>query len=405
MYKLKIQASQHASGMRQFRYGSNFVKTIALLGSTGSIGTKTLEIVRENNDLEICALSASGKNIPLLEKQIREFRPSLAAVYEENAAKDLKERIADLNTKVVSGMDGLLELASMPQADMLVTAIVGMIGILPTIEAIRNKKNIALANKETLVTAGHIIMPMAKEYGVSIVPIDSEHSAIFQCLCGERKSAVEKLLLTCSGGPFRGMNYSQLKQVQVEDALRHPNWNMGRKITIDSATLVNKGLELMEASWLFGVSSDQVEVVLQPQSIIHSIVQFTDGSILAQMGLPDMKPFIAYALFYPHRRAINQKRLDLFSIGKITFERPDEDTFLGLKMAKEAARIGGSMPTVFNAANEAAVRMFLQKEIGFTDIYDIIASCMQQHHTIDNPSIAQILETQKAVEEYIACRR
>ena len=378
------------------------MKTIALLGSTGSIGTKTLEIVRENEDLAVCALSGSGKNVPLLEKQIREFHPALAAVYEEKAAKDLKERIADLDTKVVAGMDGLLELASMPEADILVTAIVGMIGILPTIEAIRNRKNIALANKETLVTAGHIIMPMAKEYGVSILPIDSEHSAIFQCLCGERKSAVEKLLLTCSGGPFRGMNYDQLKTVTVEDALRHPNWNMGRKITIDSATLVNKGLELMEASWLFGVSSEQVEVVVQPQSIIHSIVQFTDGSILAQMGLPDMKPFIAYALFYPHRRAINKKRLDLFSMGQITFEKPDEDTFLGLKLAKEAARIGGSMPTVFNAANEAAVRMFLQREIGFTDIYDIIASCMQQHHTIDNPSIAQILETQKAVEEFIA---
>ena len=379
------------------------MKTIAVLGSTGSIGTQTLEVARANGDLKIAALAA-GKNVSLLEKQIREFHPSIAALWDEKAAEKLKTAVADLDVKVVSGMEGLLEIAAMPDADILVTAIVGMIGIRPTIEAIRAGKDIALANKETLVTAGHIIMPLAKEYGVQILPVDSEHSAIFQSLNGEDPKTIDKLLITASGGPFRGRTREQLKEVKVEDALKHPNWNMGQKITIDSATLVNKGLEVMEAKWLFGVDLDRIQVVVQPQSVIHSMVQFTDGAIIAQLGTPDMKLPIQYALYYPERRFLAGERLDFWKLAQITFDKPDTDTFLGLPLAYRAAREGGSLPTVFNAANEKAVSKFLHKEIGFLDIYEIITECMDAHQIIQNPGVEEILETETSVYEFIESR-
>ena len=302
------------------------MKKIAILGSTGSIGTQTLEIVRTNGDLEVTALAA-GNNIDLLEKQIREFKPKLAAVWKEERANELKDKINDLDVKVVSGMDGLLEVARQPESEILVTAIVGMIGILPTIEAINARKDIALANKETLVTAGHIIMPLAKEKGVSILPVDSEHSAIFQSLQGGQQKALHKILLTASGGPFRGKKLEDLADIQVEDALKHPNWAMGRKITIDSSTMVNKGLEVIEAKWLFGVDVDQIQVVVQPQSIIHSMVEYEDGAVIAQLGTPDMKLPIQYALYYPERRYLPGDRLDFSTLQQITFEQPDLETF------------------------------------------------------------------------------
>ncbi len=384
------------------------MKTIAILGSTGSIGTQTLEVVRANGDIRVAALSA-GKNIDLLEKQIREFQPVLACVWADEDAKTLRTRVADLSVEIVSGMDGLKRMAVCEEADMLVTAIVGMIGIIPTIEAIKSGKDIALANKETLVTAGHLIMPLASEYGVKILPVDSEHSAIFQCLNGETDrcgngNRIDKILLTASGGPFRGKKYEELQNVRVEDALKHPNWAMGQKITIDSASMVNKGLEVMEARWLFDVSPDQIQVVVQPQSIIHSMVQFADGAVIAQLGTPDMKLPISYALYYPERRFLAGERLDFAGIGSISFEDPDPDTFLGLKYALEAAHTGGSMPTVFNAANERAVRKFLNREIGFTGIYDIIRYCMDHHKVIPSPDVTQILDTEQSVYEMIESR-
>ena len=348
------------------------MKNIAILGSTGSIGTQTLDVARKNEDLRVVAVSA-GKSVEKLEEQIREFHPILAAVWDEKAARDLKTRIADTDTKVVSGMEGLLELASMPESDILVTAIVGMIGIRPTMEGIRAGKDIALANKETLVTAGHLIMPMAREYGVSILPVDSEHSAIFQAIHGEENKEIHKLLITASGGPFRGRTTEELRNVTVADTLKHPNWVMGRKITVDSATLVNKGLEVMEARWLFDMDLDHIQVVVQPQSIIHSMVEFKDGAIMAQLGTPDMRLPIQYALYYPHRRYLDGDRLDFTKLREITFEVPDMETFRGLPMAIQASREGGSMPTVFNAANELAVKKFLEEKIGFLDIYEIIA--------------------------------
>ena len=369
------------------------MKNISILGSTGSIGTQTLDIVSRNPDLRAVALTA-GKNIDMLEKQIRAFHPLLACLSEEADAKELKSRLAGLDVKVVCGMEGLMEAASLSEADITVTAIVGMIGIRPTIAAIEAGKDIALANKETLVCAGHIIMPLAKKKGVKILPVDSEHSAIFQSLQGSDPSAIEKILLTCSGGPFRGYSADRLKTVTVEDALRHPNWNMGHKITIDSATLVNKGLEVMEARWLFGTDGDRIEVVVQPQSVVHSAVQFQDGSIIAQLGTPDMRLPIQYALFYPERRYMEAERLDLFKIASITFDRPDEETFRGLPLARRAMAQGGTMPTVFNAANERAVALFLQKKIGFTDIYRIIEDCMDHHTPSENPDVAEILETE-----------
>ena len=378
-------------------------KIIGILGSTGSIGTQTLEVVRENKDLKVAALSA-GSNIELLEKQIREFRPSMAAVWDKEKAKELEIRVADLDIKIVSGMEGLLELAALPEMEILVTAIVGMIGIRPTIAAIQAGKDIALANKETLVTAGHLIMPLAKEKGVQILPVDSEHSAIFQAIHGENRKSIHKLLITASGGPFRGRKREELESVRVEDALKHPNWAMGQKITIDSATLVNKGLEVMEAKWLFDVDLDHIQVVVQPKSIIHSMVEFTDGAVMAQLGTPDMKLPIQYALYYPERRYLPGERLDFGKLKEITFEEPDMDTFLGLPLAMNASRIGGSMPTVFNAANERAVAKFLKRKIGFLDIYRIIEDAMEHHEAIANPALEQILETEAKTYEWIESR-
>ena len=381
------------------------MKYIAILGSTGSIGTQTLEVVRAQQDRKVTALSA-GDHIDLLEQQIREFKPVLAAVKTEEKAKELALRISDLDIPVLSGMDGLMAVACEEKAEVLVTAIVGMLGIRPTIAAIEAGKDIALANKETLVTAGHIIMPLAKKCGVRILPVDSEHSAIFQSLNGEKEhgNKIDKILLTASGGPFRGMTREQLSQVRLEDALKHPNWVMGRKITIDSATLVNKGLEVMEAKWLFDVELDQIQVVVHPQSVIHSMVQYEDGAIIAQLGTPDMKLPIQYALYYPERRFLRGMRLDFYKLGQMTFEAPDMDTFEGLKFALEAMRRGGNIPTVFNAANEKAVAMFLERRIAFLDIPDIIASAMEEITYIEHPSVEEILATETAVYEWIESR-
>jgi len=376
------------------------VKKIAILGSTGSIGTQTLEIVRDNPDLQVVGLAA-GANVDLLEKQVREFHPRLVSLQSEAACKELKTRLADIDVKIVPDMEGLLAVAEMEESDILVTAIVGMIGIRPTITAMKKGKDIALANKETLVTAGHIIMPLAAEMGVSILPVDSEHSAIFQSLQGEKKDRIHKLLITASGGPFRGRTRQELMQVQLEDALKHPNWSMGHKITIDSATLVNKGLEVMEAKWLFGVALDQIQVVVHPQSIIHSMVEFVDGGIIAQLGTPDMKLPIQYALFYPDRRPMAGKRVDFYALGSITFEKPDMETFAGLKLAMRAAAEGGSMPTVFNAANEKAVSLFLNRKIQFLQIPEIIELCMEAHHRIENPNVEEILRIEQETYELI----
>lgn len=380
------------------------MRKIAILGSTGSIGTQTLQVVRNNPaDLQVTALAA-GSNITLLEEQIREFHPELVAVWDEKNAARLRTMVSDLSVRIVSGMDGLLEVAVQKQSDILVTAIVGMIGIRPTIAAIQAGKDIALANKETLVTAGHIIIPMAKEYHVDILPVDSEHSAIFQCLRGENSKSIHKILLTASGGPFRGRNREYLEQVTLADALKHPNWSMGRKITVDSASMVNKGLEVMEAKWLFGVEMQDVEVVVQPQSIIHSMVEFEDGAVMAQLGTPDMKLPIQYALLYPERRFLPGKRLDFAQLTSIQFEKPDMEVFRGLKMAYQAGTEGGTMPTVFNAANEYAVACFLEEKIRFLEIYDMIESCMEAHSRIENPSVEQILEAQRWTDEYIESR-
>lgn len=379
------------------------MKKIAILGSTGSIGTQTLEVVRENKDIELLGLAA-GNNIKLLERQIREFHPKMAAVWSEERAKELRENVKDLNIKIVSGMEGLIELSVMEESEILVTAIVGMIGIRPTIEAIKAGKDIALANKETLVTAGHIIMPLAKEYQVAILPVDSEHSAIFQSLQGGQEKALHKILLTASGGPFRQKTREELLNIQVEDALKHPNWEMGRKITIDSSTLVNKGLEVIEAKWLFDVSLDQIEVVVHPQSIIHSMVEYVDGAIIAQLGTPDMKLPIQYALYYPERRFLPGDRLDFAALSKLTFEKPDMETFYGLRLAFEAGKEGGSLPTVFNAANELAVSKFLERKIKYLEIPEIIEHCMQAHKTIADPSVDEILQTEQEVYEQIESR-
>ncbi len=379
------------------------MKKIAILGSTGSIGTQTLEVVRENGDIEVTALAA-GQNIGLLEKQIREFSPRLAAVWDEERAFELRSRIRDLDTQVLSGMDGLIQVSTEEKADILVTAIVGMIGIRPTMEAIRAGKDIALANKETLVTAGHLIMPLARERGVSILPVDSEHSAIFQSLQGGQEKALKKILLTASGGPFRGRTREELKDVQVEDALKHPNWEMGQKITIDSSTMANKGLEVIEAKWLFDVDVDQIQVVVQPQSVVHSMVEYEDGAVIAQLGTPDMKLPIQYALYYPERRYLPGERLDFWSIGKLDFERPDTETFRALDLAYRAGRAGGSLPTVFNAANEMAVAKFLERQIGYLEITDLIGECMERHVNIPSPSLDEILDTEAGVYEYINSR-
>ncbi len=371
------------------------MKKIGILGSTGSIGTQTLEIVRAYaEDLQVTVLAA-GTNVTLMEAQMREFHPEAVVMWSEKAAEDLRVKTADLCIPVLSGMEGMLEISTWDNMDVLVTALVGMIGIRPTIAAIKAGKDIALANKETLVTAGHIIMPLAKQYGVSILPVDSEHSAIFQSMQGEKREQVSKILLTASGGPFRGKKTEELRTMQVEDALKHPNWSMGRKITIDSATLVNKGLEVIEAKWLFDVTLDQIQVVVHPQSIIHSMVEYADGGIIAQLGTPDMKLPIQYALFYPDRRPLDGKRVDFFALGQMSFEAPDMETFRGLKLAYEAAKIGGSMPTIFNAANEKAVALFLEKKISFLQIAELIEACMLKHEVIACPDLEEILETEQ----------
>lgn len=380
------------------------MKKIGILGSTGSIGTQTLEIVRNNKDLQVVALAA-GNSVSKMEEQIREFAPRIAVMWSKEAADILRTKVADTDTKVLCGMEGLLEIAVMEEMDVLVTAIVGMIGIRPTIAAIEAGKTIALANKETLVTAGHIIMSLAAKKKVSILPVDSEHSAIFQSMHGENRERINKILLTASGGPFRGKKREELTEITVEDALKHPNWSMGRKITIDSATLVNKGLEVIEAKWLFDVEPEKIQVVIHPQSIIHSMVEYVDGGIMAQLGTPDMKLPIQYALFYPDRRPMEGKRVDFYELGAVTFEKPDTDTFKGLAMAYDAIRIGGSMPTVYNAANEKAVALFLDKKIKFLEIYDFIQGAMEHHKVIQKPSVDEILEAEAEAYEYIDAHR
>ena len=380
------------------------MKKIAVMGSTGSIGTQTLEIVRSNADLQVAALAA-GRNFRKMEEQVREFSPRLAVMWDKEAARELRERIRDTDTKVLEGMEGLLEIAVMEESEVLVAAIVGMIGIRPTIAAIQAKKTIALANKETLVTAGHIIMPLAAQEKVSILPVDSEHSAIFQSMQGQPRERVNRILLTASGGPFRGRKREELLNITVEDALKHPNWAMGKKITVDSSTLVNKGLEVIEAKWLFDVEPEKIQVVVHPQSIIHSMVEYADGGIMAQLGMPDMKLPIQYALFYPDRRFMDGKKVDFFEVASMTFERPDLETFPGLKMAYEAIAAGGSMPAVYKAANEKAVSLFLSKKIRFLEIYDLIREAMENHKVIAEPSLEDILETEAAVYEFIDTRR
>lgn len=376
------------------------MKKIAILGSTGSIGTQTLDIVREQGDIQVVAMAA-GSNISLLEAQMREFRPSLVSVWDEKKASELRTNTKDLGIKIVSGMEGLLEVSVIPESEILVTAIVGMLGIRPTIAAIKAGKKIALANKETLVTAGHIIIPLAKEYKVPILPVDSEHSAIFQSLQGAGDNKISRILLTASGGPFRGRKADELKNIQVEDALKHPNWSMGRKITIDSSTLVNKGLEMMEAKWLFDVALDQIQVVVHPQSVIHSAVEYQDGAVIAQLGTPDMRLPIQYALYYPERRNLSGRRLDLFEIADLTFEKPDTDTFRGLALAYQAMEKGGNIPTVYNAANEKAVSLFLDRKISYPEITELIEACMENAEFIDHPDVDEILGTEAAAYEFI----
>ena len=376
------------------------MKKIAVLGSTGSIGTQTLEIVREQKDIEVVAL-ACGSNVSLLEKQIREFHPRAVALWKEEDASDLKQRISDLQVEVYHGMEGLITISTMEGYDTLVTAIVGMLGLRPTVAAIQSGKHIALANKETLVTAGHIIMPLAKAHQVSILPVDSEHSAIFQSIHGERQNKISKILLTASGGPFRGKKRSELSNIQVEDALKHPNWAMGRKITIDSSTMVNKGLEVMEAKWLFEVELPQIQVVVHPQSVIHSGVEFVDGAVIAQLGTPDMRLPIQYALYYPDRKPLSGKPLDLFEIANLTFEKPDLDTFKGLALAYTAMEKGGNIPTIYNAANEAAVARFLNREIAYLEIPEIIEAAMSEVVFVANPSLDEVLQTEQATYDFI----
>ncbi len=372
------------------------MRHLAILGSTGSIGTQTLEVVDNNEDMKVVSLAA-GSNIDLVEQQIRKYHPEVVCIYQEDKARELARRVTDETVSVLYGMDGLIACATAASADVVVAAVVGMIGIRPVIEAIRCGKDIAFANKETLVTAGHIIMPMIRKYQVLLTPVDSEHAAIFQCLNGEHHGEIAKILLTASGGPFRGRKKEELASVTVEDALRHPNWTMGRKITIDSSTMVNKGLEVMEARWLFDVDYDHIQVVIQPQSVIHSMVEFVDGAVMAQLGTQDMKLPIQYALTYPQRRNLPGERLDFSKLTDITFEKPDPDTFRGLSLAYQAGREGGSMPTVFNAANEKAVAMFLNREIGYPDIPRIIEEAMMDHRKIADPSLEEILAVEAEV--------
>ncbi|MBP5152712.1 MAG: 1-deoxy-D-xylulose-5-phosphate reductoisomerase [Lachnospiraceae bacterium] len=381
----------------------NGLKGLTVLGSTGSIGTQTLEIIRRQGGYRITALTANS-NVALMEEQIREFKPDVAVLYDEQAAADLRQRVSDLPVKVLSGMEGLIEASELKETDVVVTALVGMIGIRPTIAAINAGKTIALANKETLVTAGHIIMSLAREKKVSILPVDSEHSAIFQSLQGSKKEQASKILLTASGGPFRGKSAEELKKVTLEDALKHPNWNMGKKVTVDSATLVNKGLEVIEARWLFDTDPKNIQVLVHPESIVHSMVEFEDGAVIAQLGVPDMKLPIQYALFYPDRMPMENNRVDFFKLGALHFYEPDIEVFKGLKFAYRAINAGGSMPTVFNAANELAVERFLKKKISFTEIYDYIESAMDSVKTVANPTVEEILDAERATREFLITR-
>ena len=375
------------------------MKNISIIGSTGSIGTQALEIVRASDDLNVVAL-ACGRNIELLEKQAREFKPELVSVSLEEDADTLRVRLADTGIRVLSGMEGLIEVSTAQSAELVLTAIVGMIGVEPTLAAIAAGKDIALANKETLVTAGHLVMSAARQMGVSILPVDSEHSAIFQSLQGNRVSTqgrvdnkLSRILLTASGGPFRGRSREELEEVTLEQALKHPNWSMGPKITIDSASMVNKGLEVIEAHWLFDTDIDDIEVLIQPQSIIHSAVEYTDGAVMAQMGTPDMKLPINYAFYYPERRALGGERLDFTKLSSIELAQPDYDTFLGIPLAKRASRIGGSMPTVMNEANEHAVAAFLAGRVRFLEIYDMIEYAMDRVAVTRDVDLRGILET------------
>jgi 1-deoxy-D-xylulose-5-phosphate reductoisomerase len=379
------------------------MKRIVILGSTGSIGTQTLDIVDKNEDIQVMGLSVYS-NINLLERQIEQYKPKKVCVMDSDKALELKKKVSKTSVEVLAGIEGLIELVQMEEVTMVVTALVGMIGIQPTIEAIKAGKHIALANKETLVTAGNIIMPLAKKKGVSILPVDSEHSAIFQCLNGENNHEVEKIILTASGGPFRGKTLEELKEVNLEDALRHPNWSMGSKITIDSATLMNKGLEVIEAKWLFNLPLDKIQVVVHPQSIIHSMVEFMDGSIIAQMGQPDMRLPIQYALYYPKRMKRLENKTIFNELEPLTFEKPDLETFKALLLAFKALEIGGSMPTVLNAANEYAVSKFLNKKIKFLDIPKIVEYAMEQHDVLLDPSLNDILETENWTYEILESR-
>ena len=379
-------------------------KNLILIGSTGSIGTQTLDVVRSYPDLFHVTALAAGRNTKAMEAQIREFRPGVVCMWSEEAAADLRVRVADLDVEVVSGMDGLIQLASLEEGDVFLNAVVGMIGIRPTLTAIASGKTIALANKETLVTAGHLIMPAAKKAGVQILPVDSEHSAIFQCLNGEPADRIRRILLTCSGGTFRGKTTAELAGMHAADALKNPNWDMGAKVTIDSASLVNKGLEVMEAKWLFGVDVDDITVVVQPKSIIHSAVEFVDGTVMAQMAMPDMRLPIQYALTYPDRLHLDIPAVDLFELAKIDFLRPDTETFRGLPLAYRAAHAGGTMPTVFNASNEEAVAWFMRDKIEFLDLYELIEAAMDAHTVCADPSLEEILETEKWAREYVRAR-
>ncbi len=375
------------------------MKKITILGATGSIGTQTLDVVRRNQgDFQVVALTAS-ENVQKMAELIREFMPSYAVMKNEKKAEELRNAISPSGCHILSGMDGFIQVSTLPQTEVVVAAMVGMIGLRPVMEAIRAGKDIALANKETLVTAGHIIMPMAKEYDVEILPIDSEHSAIFQCLNGEKKRQIETIYLTASGGPFRHCSREELKSVTVEQALAHPNWFMGPKITVDSATMINKGLEMIEAKWLFDVELDQIHVLVQPQSIIHSMVGFRDGAVMAQMGTPDMRLPIQYTLYYPDRNMLDGERLDFEKIAEIHFEKPDTETLRGIPLAVEACQAGGSMLTVMNAANEYAVAKFLKKDIGFLQIYDMIEYAMNHHTKIDGPDLETILAVEQETYE------
>lgn len=374
------------------------MKNIAILGSTGSIGTQTLQVVDEHNEFNVVAITGNN-NIELLEEQTRKYKPDVVGVFSEKNAKLFKDKIKDLNIEVVSGMEGLVKVATYEKVETLVTAVVGMVGLVPTVEAIKAKKEIALANKETLVTAGHIIMPLAKDNNVKILPVDSEHSAIFQCLNGENHSEIDKILLTASGGPFLGKSKEYLQKVTLKDALNHPNWSMGAKVTIDSSTLANKGLEVIEAKWLFDVKPDDIEVVIQPQSIIHSMIQFVDGGVMAQLGVPDMKLPIQYALTYPHRKTLSGERIDFYKLGKIDFTKPDTDVFKALRYAYDAIKIGGSMPMIFNLYNEIAVSKFLGSEISYLEISEFINEGMNSHKVIENPSLETILTLEKDIRD------